>query len=462
MRRLGPQAADQAVQWGYGVNHHAFSRRNLYGRWLVAAALGGLSLTVHAAYSSVTPPTAVQGGPGAYAVKMGADTVIRRASDSSRAFVRASASLNLGTKRQAIPILARVTTGAPAAAARFMFMNPIGLGVTAVAFLASEYITYEDGTFLFADPNAVTYPVSDGMKFCASWSCNTDKVLACKGYQGANYWKVTEYSGYQTPWQCFSVYNSYVNITQQANPSCPAGWYITPGGCVQTAPPTQVALDEEDFVEKVAPKLPPEKIPEYVPSLPVPVEDPMLLPDNDENDDAAVPRPLYIPVGDPVPVPNTDPPTYSQPMTRITPSPTPSDPWRVDVQPYNRVSESPEGVNEPTQDPTGTGTGTTTAPNTDSDLCAKYPNIDACRETEYDTPDGEIPTDEISASYSVDNFLSGGGSCPADVYVTTRAGTVKAINMVEACGYVTSYVRPLVLVVCAFAAVMIVAGGFKV
>jgi hypothetical protein len=450
------------------VNHHAVPNRNVYGRWLLAAALGGLSLTANAAYSSVTPPSAVQGGPGAYAVKMGADTVIRRASESSRAFVRATASLNLGTKRQAIPILARVTTGAPAVAARFMFMNPIGLGVTAVAFLASEYITYEDGTFLFSDPNPVSYPVTDGRQTVYNGQTYYTASSWCAAYMASvtspGYMESCLLVNDSLGWRYRLVYWRYVTNTlyQPTTPSCTAGWYVTPTGCSETPSVSEVELDEEAFVEKVAPLIPPEQIPVYVPTMPVPVEDPMVLPDNDENDDAAVPRPLYIPVGDPVPVPNTDPPTYSQPMTRITPSPTPSDPWRVDVQPYNRVSESPEGVNEPTQDPTSTGTGTTTSPNTDSDLCAKYPNIDACRETEYDTPDGEIPTDEISASYSVDNFLSGGGSCPADVYVTTRAGTVKAVNFVEACGFVTSFVRPLVVVVSAFGALMIVAGGFKV
>ena len=93
--------------------------------------------------------------------------------------------------------------------------------------------------------------------------------------------------------------------------------------------------------------------------------------------------------------------------------------------------------------------------------CEKNPDATRCKDIDLDTPDGEIPKAEKSVTYTPES-LFGGGSCPANKVMTVHTGQQLTVwNWDSSCGYITGYMRPIVLVLCGFAAFAIVAGGTK-
>lgn len=112
---------------------------------------------------------------------------------------------------------------------------------------------------------------------------------------------------------------------------------------------------------------------------------------------------------------------------------------------------------------TGALIGTTTAvtetqpeEKDDRSECEKNPGGLAC--AELDTPDGEIPKAKFNVTYSIEDSW-GGGSCPADVYANVGGRSIKAYDWQMTCGYVSTYVRPILLLLCAFGALLIVMPG---
>ena len=252
--------------------------------------------------------------------------------------------------------------------------------------------------------------------------------------------------------------------------SCPEGWEKTPAGCLspQTGVPRKIETEEE-FAQKILnpdeqpgwPTKPYWPFPDTVPSelpVPLPVEPPVINP-NPQGE----PKPLFVPSGDPVPNPNYDPNAapspQNQPWVRpgiqIVPSPTPDQPWRVDVQPVNVPQPTPNPADTP--DPNGE---TKPEQKEDSDLCEKNPEILACAKPELDTPEGEIPKSERSVELD-DTDLFGGGSCPADSYANIGGQHLKVWDWQQSCDYITRYLKPIILLLGAFSALMIVSGGTK-
>lgn len=94
----------------------------------------------------------------------------------------------------------------------------------------------------------------------------------------------------------------------------------------------------------------------------------------------------------------------------------------------------------------------------DVELCKKNPDIIACKKIEFDTPEGEIPRQTFDLTYQEETFLDG-GACPADVYVLAGGQQVKAIDWQSHCGMISSYVRPLVILLSGFIALLILIPG---
>lgn len=135
-----------------------------------------------------------------------------------------------------------------------------------------------------------------------------------------------------------------------------------------------------EFGDKpITPGLPwflPDPLPVDVPVInpsPAPVEQPWPSP-------APQPQPLRVPQSDPVAIPNTNPQEYRQPWIEITPSPAPSAPWRVNVQPKETTTTDPTvqtgPVTVPVPTPDAPGTPSTTPQN--PDLCTLHPDAIAC------------------------------------------------------------------------------------
>lgn len=102
-------------------------------------------------------------------------------------------------------------------------------------------------------PNGQWYPTLQG-------ACAAAKAYAMTVYPGATFTELyciaNDQNGYGVKWSLnpspgFDV--SY-NMERQIKANCPAGWYITSGGCVQTAPPSSgeyQPVSHEDFDTKL-------------------------------------------------------------------------------------------------------------------------------------------------------------------------------------------------------------------
>lgn len=355
---------------------------------LVLAFVGMLVFgpAAFAGYAQVSVPPGITGAPGGYGY------VAANSSDYFGAGVRLNTTLNVG-RQVTVPALMRFAANAPIYAARSAFLNPYAIAATGVAWLASECIAYDGSWHIVCGPdlNASNYPVSvgryalvEGLKYYA-------ESPACEAY-ATYYNRIYPSSVFTVDTASYSSFTFYCRLknASKSNPSsyffstyglptyadtaCPSGWYITPAGCVQTPPPVQI--NEEDFVTKVAPKIDPAKIPEYIPDFkPIPLDNPILNPDENGN-----PKPIVVPTGDPYPVPNTDPQKYRQPIVTVVPSPTTSEPWRVDLQPGTREALDPSTLTSTTPDPA--------SPATPSEfITCGLPGTPACAIKEDGTPD---------------------------------------------------------------------------
>ena len=145
-----------------------------------------------------------------------------------------------------------------------------------------------------------------------------------------------------------------------------------------------------------------------------PVQQPVINPSP-----AGEPQPLFVPTGNPVKNPNYNPnqapsPTnqpYIQPGIRIVPTPTPGNPWQVDVQPVDKPVPSPEPNPEPTPE-------TPEDPKPDpkeGDLCEKHPDILACQKVELkDLEPQELNSSEKTLAITPDDgWGPSSASCPA-------------------------------------------------
>lgn len=88
-------------------------------------------------------------------------------------------------------------------------------------------------------------------------------------------------------------------------------------------------------------------------------------------------------------------------------------------------------------------------------ICKLLPNILACQE--MDTPaEQQIPKETKIVTLQDADLGLGGGSCPADAVVTLSGKQYTVIQWSKICPYLTSYVKPIVLLISAFISMMII------
>ena len=188
----------------------------------------------------------------------------------------------------------------------------------------------------------------------------------------------------------------------------------------------------------------------YPTPLPIEQPSPWINPTPGENPQS---QPLRMPTGQPSPVPNTNPQQYRQPYVDIVPAPTPDNPWRVDVKPGETVSTDPNPVENPKPDAQDKPTE-----EQDKSLCEKHPDILACQKPELDIPDGEIPKVTKQISYAEEGGF-GGGSCPANVYANLHGKQTMVYEWTRTCSVVSTYIRPIILLLGAMGALFILIPG---
>jgi len=310
---------------------------------------------------------------------------------------------------------AKLGSAARGAAAAVIFRNPyVRTGLAIASWLGAGKMIWDEAAQQWKSTDAGETPVSTGREYLdmrqpdvwhstiqaafgswLSWANSTDQNWSyAMGTCTATGCKVKITSKHDPQnW-------SYADMEPQTRASsCPSGWYITSGGCVQTPP--AVPVTEEQFKDKLPAPMPDGVPPELPYPTPLPVEAPSPW-FNPSPGSSPTSQPIRVPTGDPQPNPDYDPnaapsPTnqpYRQSYRDYQHSPTTEHPWRLDVRDGYRYLPGPQGQKDPETVPNPTNPDPSTKPNQQQqpDLCEKNPDIVACEKGDIaDTPLPPIP-----------------------------------------------------------------------
>lgn len=374
------------------------------------AALALSACTAHAFYAQATPPAGWSSGGGPGGSLTGTKTAITDMFTNGSASSRAT--LNLGGRTASIPVTMRYASGASrAAAAAIMLYPPLRTAAAIAGWLGLAGLVYDATSGLWTTPESPgSYEVSSGLVFAFF---GTDvwydtAAQACAGGLPA---------GSPVPHGCSYPSGGYRSLYNKSS-SCPAGWYVTPAGCVQ-APPVKT-VTQEDAIEELIKHPMPAEVPRHIPQ-PLPIDTPSVTP-------------VFIPTGDPVKNPSFDPgqapspanPPAVQPGVEVKPAPTPGSPWQVETTPVNRPVTDPNAppVREPQPLPdTGGGPSGNEPKDPDkTDFCEKYPTVIACQELKHEDDDTKLPEKVIDFDFNPIPGFQGTKSCPAFPNIDTSLG----------------------------------------
>jgi hypothetical protein len=399
-----------------------------------------------------------------------------------------------------MPAAYRFAANAPRVAAGVIFMHPAlrtaagiaaWLGVAKIVWDEVEKkwkreadsdgqggVSTSDG-FEYSYDNAAWF--SSGSQACQAYAAVPGRFADDVRFSGASFY----FDQYKTPFCAITTvriqdYNgmkageTYTNhfAIYRRQGACPTGWYQTPAGCVQTPPPQELGRDQfEDALlnpdkQPGWPRVPadwpmPESVPWELPfPTPLPVQPPMINPAPSTNPNP-LHNPKFVPTGDPVANPNYDPNAapspqnqpYIQPGIRVQPSPTPTEPWRVDLQPVNRPTPTTNPDPDPDPD-TNPGDNDNPKPEEQQSLCEKHPDILACQK--LDQPEAkELAKEDINISITpVSGWGAENAACPAPRSVMV-AGRAVSLSWQPVCDFATG-LRPLVIALAWLSAVSMV------
>jgi len=388
---------------------------------LVALALWACCCLSHAGYAQLTPPAGATLSGSTVMYRAAANDVIA----GGIARTAAGASLNVGGRAVVMPVAMRYASNAALFAARGAWPL-LALGVLApiaMDWVRGQGFDFIDGQPVSADPSICTVAP------CYEWQVNTPS-------QGGALYKASTPEGV-----CSSIPDGkspdgslYLRAFRYLSPYCRFDQYrvdtgaflatgsVTPNKVSIAPKPAQyVSAVQSDFETKMAAAPLPDALPKALP-VPLPVQQPIVNPDAAPS---PLPQPLWVPQGDPQPVPMSDPQQYKQPGTRITPSPSPSSPWQVDVVPDDKISNSPTPIRDPQAVPPAEAAS---APKSDkpSDLCTEHPDILACQKINLGSLDPvPLPNENKQMAITPDSgWTIGSASCPAPRTVTIRGFTL--------------------------------------
>lgn len=437
---------------------------------ILAASL--LCGSVHAGYAQLAPPSGWTGGGGAAATFSYPSAA--NAATLTDSTVRTNASLNVGGRAVQVPASMRLAANAPRIAAAAIYLHPGLRAAAAVAtWIGAAGLVYDvsSGLWKSKDPSVQE---SDGFEYRAYRDLNgvDYSVTASTAESACGQWAVMFASAIGQSYVSHSMLSptvcrvntkkpdgsgdSWSGSVSKGSSSCPAGWYVTPAGCVQT-PPMQT-VTKEDFVQMVPDARP---MPPELPGVVWPASWPVEVPEI---------QPMFIPTGNPVKNPAYDPakPTspdnqpWLQPGVKLTPAPTTSSPWNVDLQPVNRPVETPNPNPDPVVDPVPNPEGSGDAdkprdPEKDQrDICEKYPDILACQKMEVEDDNLKLPVKDVDFSFTPESGFAGNAVCPPDTVVSVSGYTV-AVPWTKFCDSL-EMIRPMMLAMAWLMAAFILIG----
>lgn len=408
------------------------------------------AFAAHAGYAQLAPPPAFQSVGGVSTMPVGA------AANGARyagGHVIANASLNVGARAVTVPVAFRVA--ANAATFAVTKMNPWIAGLSLAASAIPFVLDWFSGEELEVTPlGKIQVPAKPGQSIPAG----PDDYWVVDGGQ------VVRISSISNPPNCDAVAGYPQCTTGQAQGRQTACFNGVRSGCFVSAPdpvtegsPARPA-SEADLAPLASNPINPRVLVEL--GIPLPVDpNPVINPATEPVGDVVIgpngnpapqlqPSPIRYPDGDPVPIPNTSPQRYTQPWHEVVPSPTPSEPWRVDVRPVVTETTDPTPQPDPTPNPNPVGDFYTD--------CDKYPGSLGCMPVGTPPPDGTIPTQTRNITQQQGPSFGGGG-CPANLVVSLQGMSITALNMAQPCSWIVNFVKPIILLLAAISAVMIVA-----
>lgn len=446
---------------------HAFFNRIYVRLGLVAALVGGVPLISQAAYVNLSPPAGWNAGGSALWAPPANSFAAQTANQWINNAAKTSAMLNIGGKQIALEARLGLTPSAGRVMAAVIFNNPqvrTALGIATLLQTAKVFYDASKSSWMYrTDPGTG----SDGYEYRAnanaSWSPSAFSAcqagIAFMMSSPAN-WSVKEVvftGGKPSGCLLISKYESEgeyrFNLERKVS--------TIPGGS------EEVPLTQEEMVQRLNadnhigwPTTVPNELPR---GTPLPVQLPVVNPSTGVDPFG---RATFVPTGDPVKNPNYNPSKpqtvdnqpYLQPGVKITPRPTTANPWQVDVQPSDRPQAGPDPLPDTEQNPDA-GENDKPREEDSKSLCEKHPDILACAKPELDEPDGDIPKTSRDVSLQEEG-LFGGGACPADVYFAPNGlQQMKIWDWNKACGDISTYLKPILIICCTFAAFMILVPG---
>lgn len=399
---------------------------------LIAASLLSLSGLACAGYAQATPPKgwvpppAGSGAPGGFVGTSAANTAT-----FAQNTVRTNASLNVGGRIVTIPAEFRFAQNAPRYAAAAIMRHPYIRTAAAVAsWLGVAGLIYDEisgfwsiesdnGDFDISEGKIIFYKYEgvyvEGFSFASACSSFLNAIQAEFGLHSFEPVGLTTSTKctyrFKTDPNSSIVYtnNIWGSIKSDA-PNCPAGWFITPAGCVQNPPPK--TLTEAEAIEELTRHPMPDEVPNSVPE-PLPVELPSF-------------PPFFVPSSEPRVNPNYNPALpaspdnapYYQPGVEVKPAPTASTPWQVSLTPQNQPVVDPTQVGSETRPLPDSGGGSgggseTKPPEAADDFCARNPGVIACQTLEHEDDDTKLPEKAIEFEFDLISGFSGSATCPA-------------------------------------------------
>lgn len=419
--------------------------------------------SVHAGYAQLASPSGWSGGGGAAATFSYPSAA--NAATLTENTVRTNASLNVGGRAVQVPASMRLAANAPRIAAAAIYLHPGLRAAAAVAtWIGAAGLAYNVATGLWEriDPHAVP---SNGYDYSGNfapevWASGQQICAALPGSGAIQLSNVlASFDGnYSCNWSGERdgklIQGSY-SLNRRPS-SCPSGWYRTQAGCVQTPPMKTVTKEEFEQMVPDARPMPPE-----LPGVVWPAKWPVEVPEI---------QPMFIPTGNPVKNPAYDPakPTspdnqpWLQPGVKLSPAPTPSSPWNVDLQPVNRPVDSPNPNPDPVVDPVPNpeGSGDADKPRDpekeERDICEKYPDILACQKMEVEDDNLKLPVKDVDFSFTPESGFAGNAVCPPDTVVSVSGYTV-AVPWSKFCDSL-EMIRPMMLAMAWLMAAFILIG----
>lgn len=364
------------------------------------------------------------------------------------------------------------STVAPVAAGIVCAVATAGAcGVASAVAAASPYIIDWMGKAgLFRNPETgnieqpdvdPSWPRSDGYKYATPPTPYFDtREESCHAYMplGSNatfeyiYSHVTATGGNYGVGNCY--YQSkrrsngqiegtyYVSMTKGEPTNCPSGWYKTPAGCVSPANLPRIAATASQVVDALSKVNP----------------DPRVWGEVLEKG-GEIPMPNPVVTG-PTQIPGPETVKQNQDGTR-----------EVSRTTYNFTTNGNQVTNTSNVTTTNifnssntqvSSTTTTTTPSDNSpggaqeeqeDACTKHPEALGCQKIDFDTPDGEIPKKDKQVTYAPESVLTG-GSCPAP----RELAYGRSFSYAATCDALTTYVRPMVIAIAGWIAIVIIFG----